>query len=80
MFDLMTYSTFYLKLYGVGHMVKDHSDSKRGNLLPPLHGLLFMLPLFQGLHFLYAQTYKQDNIYCNFSYTSCGALARKRKN
>ena len=26
--------------YGVGHMVKDHSDSKRGNLLPP-HGLLF---------------------------------------
>ena len=22
-------------------MVKDHSDSERGNLLPPLHGLLF---------------------------------------
>ena len=22
-------------------MVKDYSDSKRGNLLPPLHGLLF---------------------------------------
>ena len=33
-------NTFYLQLYGVRHMVKDHSDSKRGNPLPP-HGLLF---------------------------------------
>ena len=33
-------NTFYLRLYGVGHMVKDHSDSERGNPLPP-HGLLF---------------------------------------
>ena len=32
-------STFYLWLYGVGHMIKDHSDSERGNPLPP-HGLL----------------------------------------
>ena len=32
-------NTFYLLLYGVGHMVKDHSDSERGNPLPP-HGLL----------------------------------------
>ena len=32
-------NTFYLQLYGIGHMVKDHSDSERGNLLP--HGLLF---------------------------------------
>ena len=31
---------FYLRLYGIGHMVKNHSDSERGNLLPP-HGLLF---------------------------------------
>ena len=35
-----TLNTFYLRLYGVRHMVKDHSDSERGNLLPP-HGLLF---------------------------------------
>ena len=35
-----TLNTFYLRLYGVGHMVKDHSDSERGNPLPP-HGLLF---------------------------------------
>ena len=33
-------NTFYLRLYDVGHMVKDHSDSERGNMLPP-HGLLF---------------------------------------
>ena len=30
-------NTFYLRLYGVGHMVEDQSDSERGNLLPP-HG------------------------------------------
>ena len=33
-------NTLYLRLYGVGHMVKDHSDSERGNPLPP-YGLLF---------------------------------------
>ena len=27
-------NTFYLRLYGIGHMVEDHSDSERGNLLP----------------------------------------------
>ena len=30
-----TLNTFYLWLYGVRHMVKDHSDSEKGNLLPP---------------------------------------------
>ena len=33
-------NTIYLRLYGVGHMVKDHSDSETGNPLPP-HGILF---------------------------------------
>ena len=33
-------NTFHLRLYGIRHMVKDHSDSERGNPLPP-HGLLF---------------------------------------
>ena len=33
---------FYLWLYGIGHMVKDHSDSERGNPLQP-HGLLFSI-------------------------------------
>ena len=34
-------NTFYLRLYGVRHMIKDHSDSERGNPLPPLYGILF---------------------------------------
>ena len=43
MFYLMTHSThFILRLYGVGHMVKDHADSERGNPLLP-HGLLFLI-------------------------------------
>ena len=28
-------SSFYLQLYGIRHMVKDHSVSKRENPLPP---------------------------------------------
>ena len=32
-------NTFYLRLYGVRHMVKAHSDSEKGNPLPP-HRLL----------------------------------------
>ena len=35
-------NTFYLWLYGVRHMVKDHSDSEKGNPLPP-HGLLLSI-------------------------------------
>ena len=35
-----TLNTFYLRLYGVRHMVMDHSDSEKGNLLPP-HRLLY---------------------------------------
>ena len=33
-------NTFYLRLYGVRHMVKYHTYSERENPLPP-HGLLF---------------------------------------
>ena len=41
MFYLTTHSThFYLRLYGIRHMVKHHSDSEKGNLLLP-HRLLF---------------------------------------
>ena len=35
-------NTFYLRLNGVRHMVKDHSDSEKGNLLPP-HRLLLSI-------------------------------------
>ena len=30
-----TLNTFYIRLYGVKHMVKDHSGSERRNPLPP---------------------------------------------
>ena len=44
MFYLTTPSThFILRLYGVGYIVKDHSDSETGNPLPPLRGLSFRL-------------------------------------
>ena len=35
-------NTFYLRLHGVRHMVKDHSDSEKGNLLPPQRLLLLI--------------------------------------
>ena len=35
-------NTFYLRLYGVRHVVKDHSDSEKGNPLPP-HRLLLSI-------------------------------------
>ena len=35
--------TLYLRLYSVRRMLKDHSDNQRGNPLPPLHGLLFLI-------------------------------------
>ena len=35
-------NTFYLRLYVVRHMVKDHSDSEKGNPLPP-HRLLLSI-------------------------------------
>ena len=32
---------YMVQLYGVKHMLKNHSDSQIGNLLPPLYGVLF---------------------------------------
>ena len=36
------FNTFYLRLYSIGHMVKDHSDSERENQ-PPQHGLYIIM-------------------------------------
>ena len=63
-------NTFYLWLYGIGHMVKDHSDSERQNPLLP-HGLLFPV-------LLYAPSHRQDSTYHSLCYTSHGALAGMR--
>ena len=67
-------NTFYLRLYGVRHMVKDHSDSEKGNPLP-LHRLLLSI---NSKVLLYAPSHRQDNTYHGLCYTSRGALAGKR--
>ena len=36
-------NTCHLRLYGVVHMVKDHSDGERENLLLTQHELLFLI-------------------------------------
>ena len=65
-------NTFYLRLYGVRHMVKDHSDSEKANLLPP-HRLL--LSINSKDSFI---SHRQDNTYHGLCYTSHGALAGTR--
>ena len=61
----------YLGLYGVRHVVKDQSDSERGNLLPP-NELLF--PISSKGSFICIQ----DNTYHGLCYTSRVALAGTR--
>ena len=46
-------------------MVKDNSDSERGNLLPP-HGLLFPINS-KGSFLLYAPSHRQDSTYQSWS-------------
>ena len=64
-------NTFYLQLYGIGHLVKDHSDSEKRNTLLP-HGFSFQLA---ARDLLYASSHRQDNTYHSLCYTSRGALA-----
>ena len=66
-----TLSTFYLRLYGVKHMVKDHSESERGNPLLP-HRLLFPISSKGSFICIIPQTYH------SLCYTSRGALAGTR--
>ena len=55
-------------------MVKDHSDSDRGNPLPP-YGLLVQLA---ARVLLYALSHRQDSTYHGLCCTSRGALAGTR--
>ena len=52
-------------------MVKDHSDSERGNPLPPLFPIAARV-------LLYASSNRQDDTYHGLCYTSRGALAGTR--
>ena len=60
-------NTFYLRLYGVRHMIKDHSDSEKGNSFRLTARVL-----------LYAPSHRQDSTYQGLCYTSRGALAGTR--
>ena len=67
-------NTFYLRVYGVRHMVKDHSDSERGTRCRHI-GYVFQLT---ARVLLYASSHRQDNTYHSLCYTSLGALAGTR--
>ena len=70
-------NTFYLRLYGIRHMVKNHSDRERGNLLVlPPHRLLFLI---SSKVLLYASSHRQENTYYSLCYTSHGTLAGTKK-
>ena len=66
------HNTFYLWLYGIRHMVNDHSDSEKGNLLPP-HRLLLSVNSKGSFICTIPQTG-----YHSLCYTSRGALAGTR--
>ena len=64
-------NTFYLWLYGVRHMIKDHSDSERGNPLQQ-HGQLFPISSKGSLN---APSHRQD---CTYHGLCRGVLAGTR--
>ena len=68
-------NTFYLLIYGVRHMVKDHSDSEREETCCRHIGYSFQLT---ARFFLYAPCHRQDSTYHSLCYTSRGALAETR--
>ena len=64
-------NTFYLQLYGIRHMVKDHSDSERGNPLPPHGSLSFRLA---ARVLLYALSHRWDSTYHSLCCTGWSIL------
>ena len=63
-----TLNTFYLRLYDVGHMVKDHIEETRYR---HYMGYTFRLA---AMVILYAPFHRQDITYHGLCYTSRGAL------
>ena len=66
-------NTFYLRLYGVRHMVKNHSEKK----ITRCRHIGYSLWLAARV-LLYASSHRQDNTYHDLCYTSGGALAGMR--
>ena len=67
-------NTFYLRLYGVGHIVKDHSEARKETRC---HHMDYSFRLAARV-LLYASSHRQDNIYHSLCYTSHRALAGTR--
>ena len=67
-------NTFYLRLYGIRHMVKDHSDRREEACCRYMH-YAFRLT---ARVLLYAPSHRQDSTYHGLCYTSRGALAGTR--
>ena len=69
-------NTFYLQLYGDGHLVKDHSDSETENLLLLTHGLFFLISSKGSFIFIHPtdRTAHTTSTYHNICYINCGAL------
>ena len=87
MFYLPTHSTHFIYCYMASDMVKDHSDSEKGNPLPPhmvkdhsdsekethCRHIGYSL-LLTARVLLYAPSHRQDSTYHSLCYTSRGAL------
>ena len=58
-------NTFYLRLYGFRHMVKDHSDSEKGTRCRHI-GYSYRLT---ARVLFYAPSHRQDNTYHGLCYT-----------
>ena len=79
MFSLMMHSLhFYLWLYGIRYILKDHSDREETHCH---HYMDYSFRLAARDH-LYAPSHRhdQDSIYHGLCYTSCGAPAGMRNN
>ena len=72
LFYLMTVNTFYLQLYGIRHVVKDHKDNEGGNSLPS-YGLFF--PISSKVSFMCTDRITHTTA---FFYTSYGSLVGTR--
>ena len=67
-------NTFYIWLYGISHMVKDHSAREETRC----HHMGCSFRLAARV-LLYASSHRQDNTYHSLCYTSRGALAGTMK-
>ena len=74
MFYLTMHSTHFIYGYMASNIRKKTTQNKRGNLLLPLHGLLFPISS-KGL--LFAPSHRQNSIYHGNCYT-CRAMAGMR--